>query len=200
MVSSHFFFVEPSGAAQMHVASNVVVLLIILSAKSLRIVPADVKPSSFSHIGAKQKGAPSAPGLHDTLRHGIGPEPVIPSEANIPANIASGVSVAAAVDSPHPLEARLKAWEATQENLRMESLRRTFGIAEPVRRGMELKIVRGSEWRPAVLGGGAGGLPSVHEDILRGRETDVTWEDVYSGAETRAVMPVHDEMERKLKM
>jgi proteasome maturation protein len=82
----------------------------------------------------------------------------------------------------------------------MESLRRTFGIAEPVRRGMELKIVRGSEWRPAVLGGGAGGLPSVHEDILRGRETDVTWEDVYSGAETRAVMPVHDEMERKLKM
>jgi proteasome maturation protein len=177
------------------------VLLIFVLLQSLRIIPSDAKPSSFSHIGPKQKGAPSAPGLHDTLRHGIGPAPVIPSEANLPINTASGSSgPATQVDSAHPLEARLKAWEATQESMRMESLRRTFGIAEPVRRGMELKIVRGGEWRPAVLGGGAGGLPSVHEDILRGREDSLTWEDVYSGSEMRSVIGVHDEMERKLKM
>ena len=79
----------------------------------------------------------------------------------------------------------------------MESLRRTFGIAEPVRRGMELKIVREGEWRPLALGGG---VASVHEEILRGKDDSITWEDVYSGEEQRAVVPVHDELERKLKI
>ncbi|KAJ9148994.1 hypothetical protein NKR23_g4621 [Pleurostoma richardsiae] len=151
---------------------------------SLRIVPADTHPSSFTHI--RSKAAPSAPGLHDTLRHGVGPDPY-----------ASSATTAAPV-SGHPLEARLKAWESTQENLRMESLRRTFGMAEPIRRGMELKIAREGEWRPMALGGRA--AASVHEDILRGREDVITWEDVYTGEESRAVVPVHDEMERKLKI
>lgn len=79
----------------------------------------------------------------------------------------------------------------------METLRRTYGIAEPVRRGMELKIVRDGEWRPLALGGG---LPSVHEDILKGREDMISWEDVFTGDEMRGVPGVHDEMERKLKM
>lgn len=80
----------------------------------------------------------------------------------------------------------------------METLRRTFGIAEPVRRGMELKMVREGEWRPLALSGGQ--LPSVHEDILRGRDDTLTWEDVFTGDETRAVAGLHDEMEKKLKI
>lgn len=79
----------------------------------------------------------------------------------------------------------------------MESLRRTFGIAEPVRRGMELKIVRDGEWRPLALGNG---LASVHEDILKGREDTITWEDVFTGEEMKGVPGVHDEMEKKLKI
>lgn len=59
----------------------------------------------------------------------------------------------------------------------MNSLRRTFGIAEPVRRGMELKIARAGEWRPAALGRSA----AVSSDILAGRDTEITWEDVYAG-------------------
>ena len=59
----------------------------------------------------------------------------------------------------------------------MNSLRRTFGIAEPVRRGMELKIARAGEWRPAALGRSA----AVSSDILAGRDTEISWEDVYSG-------------------
>ncbi len=59
----------------------------------------------------------------------------------------------------------------------MNTLRRTFGIGEPVRRGMELKIVRAGEWRPAALGASA----TVSSDILAGRDTEITWEDVYSG-------------------
>lgn len=63
----------------------------------------------------------------------------------------------------------------------METLRRTFGMAEPIRRQMELKIVRDSEFRPMVLGGGRSS--SVHEDILviGGRDTEIDWEDVFTG-------------------
>jgi proteasome maturation protein len=66
---------------------------------------------------------------------------------------------------------------------------------------MELKIVRNGEWRPAVLGGG---VPSLHEDILNGRDAEISWEDVYTdparvvGGE--AGTGVHDEMERSVSM
>lgn len=80
----------------------------------------------------------------------------------------------------------------------MESLRRTYGLAEPIRRGMELNIVRRGEWKPAALGSGA--LPSLHEEILRGREDMITWEDVFTGDEMRSAPQFHDEMERKVKM
>lgn len=59
----------------------------------------------------------------------------------------------------------------------MASLRRNFGIGEPVRRGMELKIAREGEWRPSALGPSAG----LSGDILVGRDGEITWEDVYTG-------------------
>jgi proteasome maturation protein len=63
----------------------------------------------------------------------------------------------------------------------METLRRMYGMAEPIRRGMELKIVRGGNFRPQVLGGPVGG--NIHEDILAlgGRDCEVSWEDVFKG-------------------
>lgn len=148
----------------------------------MRIVPANNNPKTFTHT-THTSSAPSAPGIHDTLRHGVGASPY-DAKSNIPV-------------SAHPLEARLKNWEATQEALRMETLKRTFGMAEPIRRGMELKIVRNGEWRPLALGSG---LPSVHEDILKGREDMITWEDVFTGDEMRSVAGIHDEMEKKLKI
>ncbi|KAL2256616.1 hypothetical protein VTK26DRAFT_1400 [Humicola hyalothermophila] len=155
---------------------------------SLRIVPAADLSTSFTHIADRAASAPSAPGLHDTLRAGVGPSP-----------FTSG----AQPTSAHPLEARLKSWEATREALRMEMLRRTYGMAEPIRRGMELKITRDGEWRPMALGGAGGagsGMGSVHEEILAGRDDTITWEDVFTGEENRAVVGVHEEMERKLKI
>jgi hypothetical protein len=59
----------------------------------------------------------------------------------------------------------------------MEMLRRQFGVAEPIRRGMEIKIAAAGEWRPAVLGGASG----VHRDILQGRDCEIGWEDVFVG-------------------
>lgn len=154
--------------------------------QSLRIVPASSHATSYTHL--KTAGAPSAPGLHDTLRSGVGPsQPTSLDEAE----------QAQLPTSSHPLEARLKGWEAARDALRMETLRRAYGVAEPVRRGMELKIVRDGRWMPAALGGDRRGL---HEEILRGNDADISWEDVYPGDETGPVVGVQDEMERKLKM
>ncbi|OJJ50816.1 hypothetical protein ASPZODRAFT_126764 [Penicilliopsis zonata CBS 506.65] len=143
------------------------------------------EPVSLPH---PSKGAPSAPGLPDTLRNNItlaaprGPPSSQPSTAV----------------SNHPLEARLLAWRATHDAMKMESLRRTYGIAEPVRRGMELKIVRDGTFRPMMLGN-AGNL---HEDILvlGGREAELAWEDIYTGDEFREPPTLHDEMEKRLRM
>jgi hypothetical protein len=60
----------------------------------------------------------------------------------------------------------------------MSMLRREFGIAEPIRRAMEVKICQEGEWRPAVLGYKGEGL---HEQILSGRDGSVDWEDVFNG-------------------
>lgn len=61
---------------------------------------------------------------------------------------------------------------------------------------MELKIAREGEWRPMALGGSAG----VSGDVLAGKDTELTWEDVFKGDETRESVDFHAEMERKLKM
>lgn len=42
---------------------------------------------------------------------------------------------------------------------------------------MELKITEAGEWRPAALGRSSG----VHKDILEGRDTEIGWEDVFTG-------------------
>lgn len=77
----------------------------------------------------------------------------------------------------------------------MNMLRQQYGIAEPVRRGMELKLCREGEWRPHCLGGSA----RVSEDILTGRDCDITWEDIYGHDPTQEI-PFHGEMEARARM
>ncbi|KAI1074658.1 proteasome maturation factor UMP1 [Whalleya microplaca] len=162
---------------------------------SMRIVPATSHSNTFTHL-PKSTSAPSAPGVYDTLREGLGPSPHHSSPQSTTADSTPPVS-------RHPLEARLRAWEATQEGVRMASLRKTFGMAEPIRRGMELKIAREGEWRPLALGGGAARTSGVHVDVLRGKEASIEWEDVFTGEEQAGagvVGGIHEEMERKLKI
>lgn len=59
----------------------------------------------------------------------------------------------------------------------MEGLRRAYGLGEPIRRGMELKIAMDGEWMPRILGGGS----SIHADVLAGRDCEIGWEDVFRG-------------------
>ncbi|KAF1347962.1 proteasome maturation factor Ump1 [Delphinella strobiligena] len=154
---------------------------------SLRIVPAASHPNQKV---ALNPSAPSAPGVHDTLRTNLSLNP----------STASTTSQTPQLTSAHPLESRLANWRSTQEALKMELLRREFGLAEPVKRGMEAKIVRQGEWRPAVLDAGAGALGDVHGDVLAGRDLEIGWEDVYRGQEMRECPDFHSEMEARLKM
>ncbi|KAI9837174.1 MAG: hypothetical protein M1837_003106 [Sclerophora amabilis] len=160
-------------------------------AQSLRIVPSSNHPTS--HTSSTIKSAPSAPGLPDTLRSSTStPNTQQPNNSGS----ASVGPTSTPVASSHPLEIRLASWRATHESLKAETLRRTFGIAEPVRRGMEARIVASGEWRPACLGRGAG----VHADVLAGRDWDCDWEDVFVGDPSRESEDFHSEMERKIRM
>ncbi|KAF2460962.1 proteasome maturation factor UMP1-domain-containing protein [Lineolata rhizophorae] len=167
-----------------------------MNTTSLRIVPQTAHPTSTTPT----PGAPSAPGVPDTLRTNLGlaaPSSLLPNKPTDPAAATATAAGAAAPQSSHPLEPRLRAWRATQDALRGELLRRQFGVGEPVRRGMEGATVRAGEWRPACLGGSAG----VHADVLAGRDADVDWEDVFGkdGVAERGA-DFHREMEVRSKM
>ncbi len=45
-----------------------------------------------------------------------------------------------------------------------------------------------------------GGSARVGEDVLAGRDAELSWEDVYKSDETREGADFHSEMEAKLKM
>ncbi|KAK0314955.1 hypothetical protein LTR74_013332 [Friedmanniomyces endolithicus] len=154
---------------------------------SLRIVPSAPHPTSIPST----PGAPSAPGVHDTLRSNL-------LLSAPPPKTASLASTSSQTQSFHPLESRLSRWRAQQETLKMELLRRQFGIAEPVRRGMEMSIVLAGEWRPMSLGCGMGA--SVHADILAGRDAEIGWEDVFTGGEMGEGGDFHVEMEGRFGM
>ncbi|KAF1814216.1 hypothetical protein P152DRAFT_471996 [Eremomyces bilateralis CBS 781.70] len=156
---------------------------------SLRFIPS----SSNATQTPNHPSAPSAPGVPDTLRGHLD------LTATLTPSSTSSKPAATATPTPitsHPLEARLMQWRATQDALKMETLRRVYGIAEPVKRGMELQIVGAGEWAPAMVGGTA----AVHREVLEGREMDVAWEDVFVGNETREVPDFHSEMEGNFKM
>lgn len=78
-------------------------------------------------------------------------------------------------------------------NLKMEGLRRLYGAAEPIRRGMEISLcivsARGGgcvgkvlmeiqDYKPIQLGGPS----NLHKDILENRDMSIDWEDIYTGA------------------
>jgi len=143
---------------------------------SLRVVPASGHASTVSSV-ANSKGAPSVRSVPDALRN-RGP-----------------YSVSADVNSNHPLEARLKQWDETQYNLKMEQLRRLYGAAEPIKRGMEIKMC--ADYKPMQLGGPS----NLHKDILENRDCSINWEDVYKGTDNVWETPdFHTELEAKCKM
>ncbi|BFZ58549.1 hypothetical protein PYCC9005_005612 [Savitreella phatthalungensis] len=143
---------------------------------SFRIVP----DSGFADSVGRGTvtGAPSAVGVHDTLRHG------------------GVLSHASEHNDRHPLEARLAGWDRTRDEMQMEAMRRVYGLGEPVRRGMELHVAK-LGWTPSVMGNAPVGL-----EVLKGTDTQLSVDDVYPGGVAsmgrNKVGGFHDEMERGL--
>jgi proteasome maturation protein len=159
----------------------------------LPLIPQSAAPSVVRNTAVAQQ-APSAPGLPDTFRAG-GP---------------AMVGVAATINNRHPIESRIATWEQTQAQMHAETRRRMHGIADPVKRDMELELVTTSELRPGLVSS------NIHSDILRNKDTSIDWEDVYSdgplvtnigGARSTAQahvqtahQPVHAIMEQRLQL
>ncbi|KAG7833685.1 hypothetical protein KL943_003793 [Ogataea angusta] len=158
-----------------------------IQSNPLRLIPGEAHSSRVS-VTSFGETAPSAPGLHDTLRSGEGP-----------------LSVSSKINNRHPLESRVQNWDTTQREHQLEAYRRIFGAADPIKREMELKLVQDTDFRPAVLGGSS----NLHRDILLNKETSIDWEDIYSGkfaqttctntaaASDRPPMDFHTEMEKR---
>jgi len=144
--------------------------------KSLRIIPENSAPSKVNST-SYGSGAPSVPALHDSLRND-GP-----------------LSMASNLNDKHPLQARLEKWEETQFNLKMEGYRRNYGPGEPIRRTMELEVVKATNLIPGMVGGPS----TVHEDILRNKSTTVSWEEIYPGlSDTDMKSSFHAELEKRM--
>lgn len=143
----------------------------------MKFIP-DTSSSAPTKVNATSYGPASASsGLHDSLRGG-GP-----------------VSLTSKLNGRHPLEARLENWEETQMDFKLQGLQRTYGAGEPIRRSMEMEIVKSTHHVPEVLSEGRTTTP--HRTILENHENDVEWEDVYPG-ENNQFFDFHSEMEKKM--
>ncbi|PNS18910.1 hypothetical protein CAC42_5449 [Sphaceloma murrayae] len=167
---------------------------------ALLLAPPASHPTTTQHVTS----APSAPGIPDPLRQRLGLTTTITNGSSADTSYSQR-------QSSHPLENRLSKWRAQSEATKMNLLARQYGIAEPVRRRMELASCAAGEWRPACLGGegrgfgsvwGSGGAcgSGVHADILLGRETEVAWEDVFVDDPLGRQVDFHTEMEARCKM
>lgn len=147
---------------------------------NISIIPSNKQTSEVSNI-AFANSAPSAPGLIDTLR-AQGP-----------------VSIASKINNRHPIESRILNWEENQEKMKMETRRRMFGIADPIKREMELALV--TDFRPIALGGAS----NIHSDILKNKDWSVDWEDIYTHSSDQLIHhnthdSIHSQMERKFNI
>lgn len=80
-------------------------------------------------------------------------------------------------------------------NLQMEGYRRTFGAGEPIRRAMELEVIKMTDLAPQLLGGPS----SIHQDILLNKDTSVTWEEIYPGQSHNDLkQSFHSELEKRM--
>ena len=125
---------------------------------ALRLRPSEVEEQRNGKVTTEATGSESVSGVHDTMRYGLN-------------------SIAADVNCQHPLKASLAKWDEQQMELRMEIERRTFGMHEPIRKGMEAHLTRETDFVPLALGGPS----NMHYDILNGTDSTIDVADIYPG-------------------
>lgn len=128
----------------------------------MSIVPKNSYKTSVSSVGDEQLASNAAPALSDRLRPQNGGSTPLSSQVN----------------GKHPLEQRLKNWDQTQHERNLQQYRQVFGVAEPLKREMELQIVENTDFNPLAS---CANTSSLHRDILLNKEASVDWEDIYPG-------------------
>ncbi|KAK7688290.1 hypothetical protein QCA50_008660 [Cerrena zonata] len=137
---------------------------------SLRLVPASAPKT------ASIQDTSNSLGLHDTLRYG-------------PRSLASEVKTTSTVKD------RLENWEATQDNLKLTTLRNVYGLHAPVRLLMERRAVSYNPHMPAYP------TSNIHLDVLMGRDEALECADfMMPTSELQQPLSIHADMERKRRM
>ncbi|KTW28441.1 hypothetical protein T552_01703 [Pneumocystis carinii B80] len=119
--------------------------------------------------------SPSVKTIHDTFRFGL-------KSSELDTN------------SHHDLEVFLNRWKHEENESKMELLNRIFGISEPIRRKMELKIID-SEFRPMIFEKSS----NIHYDILTGNDSSIDIDEIFLGDED-CFVDFHSELEKRMFM
>ncbi|KAI9355088.1 proteasome maturation factor UMP1-domain-containing protein [Zopfochytrium polystomum] len=147
---------------------------------SLRFVPTSAASAGANPTGVAAAGidsnAAAVFGVHDTLRAGF-------------------KSVRSDVIQAHPLENHLRAWNDTQESMRLASARHLYGAHMPIRLQMEREIVKQRQRVPTLR------RTRLAEDILSGNDCNIEFEDFLGDRDASVyLVDPHGAMERALGM
>lgn len=143
---------------------------------TMNIVPRSDYRTSVSTADDKQTASNALKALPDTFRKQDG----------------GAVPLSSQLNDRHPLEARLQHWEATQRDRQLEQYRQIFGIAEPMKRVMELEIVDRTDFNPL-------NQSALHRDILLNKDASIDWEDVYPGSGLRSGNVLGDDVHASIE-
>ncbi|RSH87971.1 uncharacterized protein EHS24_000494 [Apiotrichum porosum] len=150
---------------------------------SHRLTPATVNASQETYqVSTKATNHPMS-GTHDTFRYGL-----------------TSAAQSVAAGNASPLQARLE--KETQQQLQSTVQRNNFGVAVPLRKAMELKLVATENHHPLLLQSTSSGLPlggshNTSLEILQGTDESIDAEDFMAGgADLREVLDMSAVMER----
>lgn len=148
---------------------------------SMNVIPSSGFQSTVSTDQDKLHQSNAVSSLPDTFRQQEG----------------GAVPLSSQLNDRHPLMMRVQSWEQTQRERQLEQYRQVFGIAEPMKRVMELEIVQNTDFNPL-------NSSNIHQDILLNKDTSIDWEDVYTENNNTSGMMVandiHTTIENKLNL
>lgn len=149
----------------------------------MKFIPGNNFHSEVNANAFAENISESAP-LPDTLRAQTGPQ-----------------SINSQVNNRHPLELRIRNWDSQQQELKMTQYKQIFGLAEPLRRTMELEVVNATDFKPSCVDGGF--KNDMHSKIMLGKDMSIDWEDVYGSSYSDGMgniggQDIHTEFERNV--
>ena len=154
----------------------------------MNIVPPRNFPSAVSTDNDHQNLSNAVKSLPDTFRQQQG----------------GALPLSTQLNDRHPLESHLQRWEDTQYRRQLEQYRQVFGIAEPMKRVMELELVKSTDFNPL---SDITQNSSIHRDILMNKDNSIDWEDVYPDTHVRTMASgmmvandIHSKIESKLNL